>query len=441
MPVAKQNRRKRQVTPLPGDLQNVTEQLNAEWLSVGVRVCYRDLERNNNWYFGRVVDVHFKYETETYDVKDDYGLIVKDIPKENLKRTNDLDGIVLPKRRPLPESRFARGSQVMFKMSGSTYYGKIVQQKSETFTVEVDGMNGATENVHFSQLSLHSSDTRKAKSPKSPKRTQKTRKVRRNNQRLIRNVKCLDASSSDKRNPHTNLDFGNKNWWCTMWGKSNGWLKFDLEEDYVLKKVEIYAVKGSAPRQCTLEYLNAAGNLMFGDVLKFTYQNNAKEQEFTIENDVPVRYVRLQILDNWNEKYVGINRIHFHGDAASAYDPEVSQEERDAEKKAILEKSKRRHQLMKWEVGDRVDYQWDDSGKWYTGRILHVNENYTYLIKDDYNFVKDHITPEQVRQTKKRRKPRRLKASRKTTMQTIEEYMPLASSPTDLENRASRQIF
>lgn len=226
-----------------------------------------------------------------------------------------------------------------------------------------------------------------------------------------------------------------------MWGKSNGWLKFDLEEDYVLKKVEIYAVKGSAPRQCTLEYLNAAGNLMFGDVLKFTYQNNAKEQEFTIENDVPVRYVRLQILDNWNEKYVGINRIHFHGDAASAYDPEVSQEERDAEKKAILEKSKRRHQLMKWEVGDRVDYQWDDSGKWYTGRILHVNENYTYLIKDDYNFVKDHITPEQVRQTKKRRKPRRLKASRKTTMQTIEEYMPLASSPTDLENRASRQIF
>ena len=89
---------------------------------------------------------------------------------------------------------------------------------------------------------------------------------------------------------------------------------------------------GSAPRQCTLEYLNAAGNLMFGDVLKFTYQNNAKEQEFTIENDVPVRYVRLQILDNWNGKYVGINRIHFHGDAASAYDPEVSQEERDAEK-------------------------------------------------------------------------------------------------------------
>ena len=54
---------------------------------------------------------------------------------------------------------------------------------------------------------------------------------------------------------------------------------------------------------------------------------------------------------------------------------------------------------MKWEVGDRVDYQWDDSGKWYTGRILHVNENYTYLIKDDYNFVKDHITPEQVRRT------------------------------------------
>ena len=90
--------------------------LNAEWLSVGVRVCYRDLERNNNWYFGRVVDVHFKYETETYDVKDDYGLIVKDIPKENLKRTSDLDGIVLPKRRPLPESSIQK--QGPFFLSG-----------------------------------------------------------------------------------------------------------------------------------------------------------------------------------------------------------------------------------------------------------------------------------------------------------------------------------
>jgi len=433
-------RRKNQITPIPSDLQQITDQLLIDF-DKGSRVYFRDAEREDNWYFGRIIHVNWKMETETFDVKDNLGMIVKDIKRENLKQhlPEDGDAIKLPKKRSLPDSRFAINSPVSFTMSGAKYEGKIVGQKSETFIVEVDGMNGATENVHFSQTSLNM-QTQKAKSPKA-KKTQKTRKVRRNNQRLIKNVKCLEASSSDKRNPHTNLDFGNKNWWCTMWGKSNGWLTFDLGEDYVLKKVEIYAVKGSAPRQCTVEYLNAAGNLMFGDVLKFTYQNTALEQEFLIENDVPVRYVRLQILDNWNEKYVGINRIHFHGDAASAYDPEVSQEEKEQEKKASLEKSKRRHQLMKWEIGDRVDYQWDDSGKWYTGRILHVNDNYTYLIKDDYNFVKDHITPEQVRQTKKRRKPRRLKASRKTTMQTIEEYMPLNSSPADLENRANRQIF
>jgi len=161
---------------------------------------------------------------------------------------------------------------------------------------------------------------------------------------------------------------------------------------------------------------------MYQDVLKFQYKNTADEQQFAIKNAMPVRYLRLNIKNNWGDQYVAINRIHFFGTQSEVLDPEVPTAKKQEERRNSLAQNKRRHIMMKWEVGDRVDYQWDDSKKWYTGRILHVNEECTYLIKDDYNFVKDHISPEQVRVTKKRRKPRRLKASRKTTMETIGEY-------------------
>lgn len=207
-----------------------------------------------------------------------------------------------------------------------------------------------------------------------------------------------------------------------MWGKDSGWLNFDLGDDFVLRRVVVLAQnKRSAPRSCNLDYLNATQDLMYSEVVKFIYKNTGDEQEFDIVNDIPVRYVKFKIVNNWGEEYVGINKVSFYGIKADVFQPEA-QEETTEESPAVAKR--RRTQLMKWELGDRIDYQWDDSGKWYTGRILHINENCTYLMKDDHGFVKDNIPPEKVRPTKKRRKPRRYKASRKTTLETIQEYIP-----------------
>jgi len=438
--------RKRQITPTPAALEKIVAEAqvgNEDFLEQedfevpGVRVYFRDEERGGNWYLGRITEVHPGSPETTFDVIDHVGLKASGLTYNDLRKLSEVNQISLPDKPALPKSRFTPETQIQFTMGGETYRGKILTRKSETFQVEVAKMEGTTESVHFSQLTLATGEKKKTSGKNSSKQASRRTVARRKaSQDIIKGSTCISSSCSDKRNPHSNLDYGNKNWWCTMWGKKSGWLTFDLGDDYLLRKVQILASnKRSAPRQCSIDYLNAAGNLMYADVLKFTYTNNSQEQDFEFTNDIPVRFVKLIIHDNWDEKYVGINRFHFHGVQSAVYDPEIPQEKLEEEKRESLEKNKRKHHLMKWELGDRIDYQWDDSGKWYTGRILHINENCTYLVKDDYNFVKDHINPEQVRQTKKRRKPRRLKASRKTTMKTIEEYMPLAVSNDHLLNR------
>ena len=44
---------------------------------------------------------------------------------------------------------------------------------------------------------------------------------------------------------------------------------------------------------------------MYSEVVKFIYKNTGDEQEFDIVNDIPVRYVKFKIVNNWGEEYVG----------------------------------------------------------------------------------------------------------------------------------------
>eukprot|EP00494_Astrolonche_serrata_P031487 UN31756 len=252
------------------------------------------------------------------------------------------------------------------------------------FTVRTT--NNKDDVVHFSRLTLA-----KKKKPKSPRGDEDESTKR----RTIKTTKCIAASRSHEHNIYSNLNYGSKKWWCTPWGDKSGWLLFDLGCEYVLKQIQMAAQKKRcAPQKCSVDYLNHAGDLMFEDVVKFSYNDTGKLQDFEIKNEIPVRHVKVKILSNWGDDFIGINKISFNGVKADVYD-----NQEDDRKEEAPARRRPKHVALKWEIGDRIDYQWDESGKWHTGRILHINEDYTYLIKDDYNFVKDHIPPEKVKQT------------------------------------------
>jgi len=419
------------VTPLPVTIQNITQQLALESkFNIGARVYFQDVTRASNWYKGRITDINFLDEEDTFNVKDEFGIESQNLQITNLRDPSsqkkvthvyEYDVKFAPKPK-LPTSRFSPGCSVSYQSSGKTCEG-IIQAKNaskETYAVQ-NKETGQLENHPFylSQLSIT-----KVKLP-LPKPKKRSSVSKTNQESLIKPYQCISASSSDRRNDYTNLGHGNRNWWCTKWGQNTGWVVFDLVDDFYLNSILVLGAKTekSSPQDCSVDYLNANGDLMFSSVAKFTYEDNGESQTFEIKNDLlPVRQVRVNILSNWGAKFIGVNRISFFGKRAQ--DDKGIKKNTPEDETEILKTRKRMHFSLKIEIGDRIDYQWDDTAKWWTGRILHINEDYTYLLKDDYGFVKDHIAPEKTRQTRKRRKPRRIKASRKTTMDTINEYIP-----------------
>jgi len=412
---------------------------------IGARVYFQDQARESNWYKGRIVDVNYLDEESTFNIKDEFGIISQNLPITCLRDPNSSNkDVKFPPKPKLPASQderktdnfrtkidksFSPGSAVTYQMSGKSCEG-VIQAKNaskETYAVS----NKKTGNLESQSFYLSQLSIAQVKLPLAKPKRRTTLSTKHPHgvspppeDSLVKPFKCIAASSSDRRNDFTNLGHGNRNWWCTKWGQSTGWVVFDLEDDYYLNSILVLGAKQakSSPQDCSVDYLNANGDLMYSCATKFTYEDNGESQSFEIKNDMPVRQVRVNIHSNWGAKFIGVNRISFFGKCAQeSFEDKKNTQEEENEKLKIR---KRRHFALKIEIGDRIDYQWDDTGKWWTGRILHINEDYTYLLKDDYGFVKDHIAPEQTRQTRKRRKPRRIKASRKTTMETINEYIP-----------------
>lgn len=74
------------MTPLPVTIQNITQQLALESkFNIGARVYFQDVTRASNWYKGRITDINFLDEEDTFNVKDEFGIVSQNLQITNLR--------------------------------------------------------------------------------------------------------------------------------------------------------------------------------------------------------------------------------------------------------------------------------------------------------------------------------------------------------------------
>jgi len=222
--------------------------------------------------------------------------------------------------------------------------------------------------------------------------------------RLIEATACVNASSSEKDYPFTNLTHGVSGHWASSCEQPlPAYLNFDLKKNYLLEKIRVTVPeRESAPWELCLDYFGNDLKLIGNNIAKFKFDapddDFDRSQDFLLDCQVySVMFIRIRILSTWGGKSVKIRGFNFYGNRCD---------------KGVKKFAEKASSDAEWYIGDRVRYLGPDGKKWCEGRILHINPaDTTYLIQDDHGWVKDHIKPKDTRKPRYSRKPRKLKAS------------------------------